>query len=240
MRRGQFTSLLYPCFPTPNLRPILLLLAPDFKADSSQGEIKWHEYIEGKWAILFSHPRDFTPVCTTELGVVARLKREWESRGVVVAALSVDSAESHRAWIKDIEEINQTQVWYPIIADEDYAVSLKYGMIDQTHISATGMPFTVRSVYFIGPDKRVKAIITYPASTGRNFNEVLRVIDSLQLTVKHQVATPADWQRGGTCVVLPTIPTDKAKEIFAAGGIQEVRPWLRLTPDPSSVAQKSE
>lgn len=208
-------------------------LAPDFTADSTSGKLKWHEYIDGKWAILFSHPRQSTPVCTTELGQVAKLKDEWAKRGVVVAAMAIDTVEDNKKWINDINEINKTKVDYPIIGDHDYQVSLLYGMVDKTHVnSQTGMPYTIRSVYFIGPDKKIKAIISYPASTGRSFKEVLRVVDSLQLAESHKVATPADWQKGDTCVVLPSVSTEEAQKIFPKG-VNVIRPWMRTTPDPS-------
>jgi len=205
--------------------------APNFDADTTEGKINFHHYIEGKWAVLFSHPRDFTPVCATELGKVARLKPEWARRNVVVAALSVDTVENHRLWINDINDISDTKVDYPIIADPDRKIALLYGMLDQTHLSETGMPFTVRSVFVIGPDKLIKMIVSYPASTGRNFDEYLRVIDSMQLTVSHKLATPADWKNGDDCVVLPAIPTEEARKLFPAG-VTEVRKWLRTTPDP--------
>jgi alkyl hydroperoxide reductase subunit AhpC len=205
--------------------------APDFEADSSEGKIRFHNFIEGKWAVLFSHPRDFTPVCASELGRVAQLKEEWVKRNVVTCGLSVDTCENHAQWIKDINEISDTKVDFPMIADPDRKISHLWGMLDATHLSETGMPFTVRSVFIIGADKLVKLILSYPASTGRNFNEILRVIDSMQLTVSHKVATPVDWKAGDDCVVLPSIPTEEARKIFPAG-VTEVRKWLRTTPDP--------
>ena len=207
--------------------------APDFTAQTQLGPIHWHDFIDQSWAILFSHPRDFTPVCTSELGRVAQLKAEFAKRNVKVAAVSVDTIEHHGEWIKDIDDINHCSVDFPLIADTDRQISYLYGMLDQTHLQDTGMPFTVRSLFVIDPSKVVKLIISYPASTGRNFDEVLRVVDSLQLAVKHQVATPADWKKGQDTVVLPTVPTDKAKELFSKG-VTVVRPWLRTTPDPSS------
>jgi len=209
-------------------------IAPDFKADSSQGEISFHKYIDGKWAILFSHPKDFTPVCTTELGRVAQLKDEWAKRNVVVLALSVDNAKNHEAWIADINEIGKTNVYYPIIADSDRKISVAYGMLDQFNITE-GMPVTVRSVFIIGPDKRIKLMLTYPASTGRNFDEILRCVDSLQLTADKKVATPSDWKRGQQCIVLTSMDTKVAAEVF--GSVTEIKPYLRWVPDPSTTAK---
>ena len=207
--------------------------APDFTAQTQLGPLHWHSYIANSWAILFSHPQDFTPVCTSELGRVAQLKAEFARRNVKVAALSVDTLEHHDEWIRDINDINQCQVDFPLIADTDRTVAIRYGMLDQSHVQKTGLPFTVRSLFVIDPQKVVKLIISYPAPTGRSFDEVLRVVDSLQLAVSHQVATPADWQRGKDTVVLPTVPTDKAKELFPKG-VNVIRPWLRTTPDPSA------
>lgn len=184
---------------------------------------------------MFSHPRDFTPVCSTELGRVAQLDAEWKKRGVRVAALSVDNNDNHIGWIKDINEISKTSVEFPIIADPDRKVSYLYGMISQNHLNDAGMPVTVRSVFIIGPDKKVKTIITYPASTGRNFDEIIRVIDSLQLSITGKpVATGADWTKGQKCLVLPNISNEDAQKLFPAG-VEVVRPWLRLVNDPSSV-----
>lgn len=206
--------------------------APDFETETSQGKMNFHQWLGDSWAILFSHPRDYTPVCTTELGRAAQLKDEFAKRNCKVVALSVDSAESHSGWIKDINEIVGCNVFFPIIADPDRRISCLYGMLNQEHLEDSGMPFTVRSVFFIGPDKKIKTIFTYPASTGRNFDEIIRVLDSLQMTVQHKVATPADWTKGKDVVVLPTIPTDEAKKLFPKG-VNEVRPYLRMTPDPS-------
>lgn len=203
-------------------------VAPNFTAQTSEGEINFHDYLEGSWGILFSHPADYTPVCTTELGTVAKYTEEFNKRNVKVLALSVDGVESHHGWIKDINETQKTTVNFPIIADEDRKVSELYDMI---HPNADSK-LTVRSVFVIGDDKKVKLIITYPASTGRNFDELLRVIDSLQLTAYHQVATPANWKHGEDVVVSPAIPTDKAKEIFTKG-VEEVKPYLRMTPQPN-------
>ena len=203
-------------------------VAPNFTAQSSEGEINLHNYLEGSWGILFSHPADYTPVCTTELGTVAKYTEEFNKRNVKVLALSVDGVESHHGWIKDINETQNTTVNFPIIADEDRKVSELYDMI---HPNADSK-LTVRSVFVIGDDKKVKLTITYPASTGRNFDELLRVIDSLQLTAYHQVATPANWKHGEDVVVSPAIPTDKAKEIFTKG-VEEIKPYLRMTPQPN-------
>jgi alkyl hydroperoxide reductase subunit AhpC len=203
-------------------------VAPNFTAQTTEGEINFHEYLEGSWGILFSHPADYTPVCTTELGTVAKYTDEFKKRNVKVMALSVDGIESHHGWIKDINETQSTSVNFPIIADEDRKVSELYDMI---HPNADSK-LTVRSVFIVGDDKKVKLIITYPASTGRNFEELLRVIDSLQLTAYHQVATPANWKPGEDVVVSPAIPTAKAKEIFTKGVI-EVKPYLRMTPQPN-------
>ena len=206
--------------------------APDFTVQTQLGPLHWHEYIHNSWAILFSHPQDFTPVCTSELGRVAQLKSEFARRNVKVAAVSVDSLQHHEEWIRDINEINQCTVDFPIVADIDRRVAILYGMLDSTHIHKSGLPFTVRSLFVIDPAKVVKLIISYPAPTGRSFDEILRVVDSLQLAVSHQVATPADWQKGKDTVVLPSVPTDKAKELFPKG-VNVIRPWLRTTPDPS-------
>jgi len=206
--------------------------APDFTADSTDGKLEWHKYINGKWAILFSHPKNYTPVCTTELGRVAQLKGEFAKRGVVVAGLSVDKVGDHKGWIADINEVNNCKLDYPLIADSDKAVSVLYGMLDPLNLNAAGLPLTVRSVFIIGPDKLVKLILTYPASTGRNFDEVLRVIDSLQLTATKKVATPVDWKQGQDCVILPVITNEEATKLFPAG-FRTLKPYLRLTPDPS-------
>ncbi|TAI49428.1 peroxiredoxin [Flagellimonas allohymeniacidonis] len=203
--------------------------APDFTAETSQGTLNFYDYLGDGWGILFSHPADFTPVCTTELGTAAKFKDEFDKRNVKMIALSVDGAASHNEWIKDINETQNTQVNFPIIADEDRKVSDLYDMI---HPNADDT-LTVRSVFIIAPDKTVKLILTYPASTGRNFYELLRVIDSLQLTAYHKVATPANWEHGEKVVVSPSIPTDEAKEMFA-GGVEEIKPYLRLTPDPTA------
>lgn len=203
-------------------------IAPDFTAESSEGQIKFHQWLGDSWAILFSHPADFTPVCTTELGSVAKFKPEFVKRGVKVIALSVDPVESHLRWIKDINETQHTVVNYPIIADPTLEVSKLYGFI---HPNASDK-FTVRSVVIIGPDKKVKLLITYPASTGRNFTEILRVIDSLQLTANYSVATPADWKQGDDVVVIPAIKTEDIAAKFPKG-FTEIKPYLRTTPQPN-------
>lgn len=202
--------------------------APDFTAESSEGSIRFHEWLGDKWGVLFSHPADFTPVCTTELGTVAKYKSEFDKRNVKVVALSVDPLDSHSSWIKDINETQHTTVNFPIIADEDRHVSELYDMI---HPNANEKA-TVRSVFVIGPDKKVKLMITYPASTGRNFDELLRVVDSLQLTAYHKVATPANWKNGDDCVIVPAVTNEQAAEQFPKG-FTEVKPYLRMTPQPN-------
>ncbi|PIB35033.1 peroxidase [Reichenbachiella sp. 5M10] len=201
--------------------------APNFTAQTTEGKINFHEWLGDGWGILFSHPADYTPVCTTELGTVAKYKAEFDKRNVKVVALSVDGLESHKGWINDINETQNTTVNFPIIADEDKKVSNLYDMI---HPNANNN-LTVRSVYIIGNDKKVKLIITYPASTGRNFDELLRVIDSLQLTAYHKVATPANWQSGEDCVVVPAVETADIPAIFPKG-YTEIKPYLRMTPQP--------
>ena len=194
---------------------------------STAGEINFHQWLGDSWGVLFSHPADYTPVCTTELGATARMKDQFEKRNVKVIALSVDGLESHRGWINDINETQNTSVNFPIIADDTRYVALLYDMI---HPRADDK-MTVRSVYVIGPDKKIKLMITYPASTGRNFNEILRVIDSLQLTTYQKLATPVNWQQGEDCVILPSISNEEATELFPKG-FEEVKPYLRLTPQP--------
>ncbi|SDE03884.1 Alkyl hydroperoxide reductase subunit AhpC (peroxiredoxin) [Pricia antarctica] len=203
--------------------------APDFTADSSMGEINLYDYLGDSWGILFSHPADFTPVCTTELGTTAQFKGEFDKRNVKMLALSVDDAASHKEWIKDINEVNGTTVNFPIIADTDRKVSDLYDMI---HPKADDT-LTVRSVFIIAPDRTVKLMLTYPASTGRNFYELLRVVDSLQLTANHKVATPANWKNGEDVVVSPSISTKDAVEMFKKG-VKEIKPYLRMTPDPTT------
>ncbi|HET9431723.1 MAG TPA: peroxiredoxin [Chitinophagaceae bacterium] len=202
--------------------------APNFKAKTTEGEIDFYEYLGNSWGILFSHPADYTPVCTTELGKTALLKDEFAKRNVKVLAVSVDPMDKHEGWIKDINETQHTTVNFPLIADEDRTVSTLYDMI-HPNASATA---TVRSLFVIGPDKLVKLIITYPASTGRNFHEVLRVIDSLQLTANHSVATPADWQQGEDVIVVPAVSTEDAIKKFPKG-VKVVKPYLRYTPQPN-------
>ena len=202
--------------------------APNFKAKTSIGEIDFYEYLGDSWGVLFSHPADYTPVCTTELGRTAQLKDEFAKRNVKVLALSVDPVDKHLGWIGDINETQKTKVDFPIIADDDRKVSTQYEFI-HPNASATA---TVRSLVVIGPDKIVKLIITYPASTGRNFNEVIRVIDSLQLTANHSVSTPADWNQGEDVIVAGTISTEDAKKKFPKG-VREIKPYLRYTPQPN-------
>ena len=202
-------------------------VAPNFRAQTTEGEIDFYDYLGEGWGILFSHPADYTPVCTTELGTTAKYKSEFDIRNVKVLALSVDALESHYGWVKDINETQNTEVNFPIIADEDKTISRLYDMI-HPNASATA---TVRSVYVIGPDKTVKLIITYPASTGRNFDELLRVIDSLQLTAYHKVATPANWKKGEDVVITPAVSSEDAKDLFPKG-FKEIKPYLRITPQP--------
>ena len=204
--------------------------APNFTAETTQGTINFHEWLGDSWGVLFSHPKDYTPVCTTELGMTARLKPEFDKRNVKVMGLSVDPLESHHGWEKDIEETQGTAVNFPMIADSDRKVSDLYDMI---HPNASDT-FTVRSVYVIGPDKKVKLMLTYPASTGRNFDEILRVIDSLQLTAQYSVATPVNWKDGDDCIIVPAVTDEQAKEKFPAGW-NAVKPYLRITPQPNKV-----
>jgi alkyl hydroperoxide reductase subunit AhpC len=204
-------------------------IAPDFEQDSTQGRIRFHEWLGQSWGILFSHPKDFTPVCTTELGRAANLRTEFEQRNVKVLAVSVDSLDSHRKWSSDIEQTQNCQLDYPILADSDRQVARLYDMI---HAEA-GDTLTVRSVFFIDPTKKVRALITYPASTGRNFQEILRVIDSLQLTDSHKVATPADWKNGDDVVILPALQDPEELVRRFPQGYQALRPYLRLTPQPN-------
>lgn len=202
--------------------------APNFTAETSEGTINFHEWLGDSWGVLFSHPADYTPVCTTELGTVAKYMDEFKKRNTKVVALSVDGVESHMDWIKDINETQHTTVNFPIIADEDKKVSELYDMI---HPNAS-MSHTVRSVFVIGPDKKIKLTLTYPASTGRNFDELLRVIDSLQLTAYHKVATPANWQNGDDCVIVPAVTNAEIPAMFPKG-YTEVKPYLRMTPQPN-------
>jgi thioredoxin-dependent peroxiredoxin len=204
--------------------------APDFTAQTTEGEIKFHDWLGDSWGVLFSHPKDFTPVCTTELGEAARLKPEFDRRNVKVIGLSVDPADSHARWADDIEETQGQKLNFPVIADSDRKVSDLYDMI---HPNASDT-FTVRSVYVVGPDKKVKLMITYPASTGRNFEEILRVIDSLQLTADYSVATPVNWKDGDDCIIVPALSDEQAREKFPAGW-KTLKPYLRVTPQPNKV-----
>lgn len=205
-------------------------IAPDFEQQSSEGTIKFHEYLGSSWGLLFSHPADFTPVCTTELGYTAKLKGEFEKRNVKVVALSVDSVESHGGWIPDILETQGTAVNFPILADLDKKVATLYDMIHPAADDKT----TVRSVFFIGPDKKIKASITYPASTGRNFDEILRVIDSLQLTAGHKVATPVNWKKGEDVIIVPALKDEAEIKQRFPEGYKAVKPYLRIVKDPSA------
>lgn len=202
--------------------------APNFEQDSSEGTINFYDYLGDSWGILFSHPADYTPVCTTELGFTAKLKDEFSKRNVKAIALSVDNAESHQGWIKDINETQNTTVNFPILADKDRKVSTLYDFI---HPNASET-LTVRSLVIIDPNKKVRLIITYPASTGRNFHEVLRVVDSLQLTDKHKVATPANWQQGEDVVIVPSLQDEAEIKQRFPKGYTTVKPYLRLTPQP--------
>ncbi|MDT8886809.1 peroxiredoxin [Aquirufa regiilacus] len=203
-------------------------IAPDFSADTTQGPINFHEWINNSWVLLFSHPADFTPVCTTELGKTALLAGDFAKRGVKAIAISVDDLESHNKWVPDIEEINNVKLNFPIIADPEKKVALLYDMI---HPNASEKA-TVRSVFIIGPDKKIKLTLTYPASTGRNFTEILRVIDSLQLTANYQVATPADWKNGEDVIITPAVSNEDAVTKFPKG-FTTIKPYLRKTPQPN-------
>lgn len=200
--------------------------APDFTADTTEGTLRFHEYLGSSWGVLFSHPKDFTPVCTTELGQVAKLKPEFEKRNVKVLGLSVDPIDDHKRWAGDIEETQGTALNFPLIADSDRKISEAYDMI---HPNADNT-LTVRSVFIIGPDKKVKLTLTYPASTGRNFEEILRVIDSLQLTAKHSVATPVNWKHGEDVIIVPSLSDEEAKKRFPSW--TTVKPYLRITKQP--------
>lgn len=201
--------------------------APDFTAQTTEGEINFHQWLGNSWGVLFSHPADFTPVCTTELGAVAKLKEEFAKRNVKVLAVSVDPLPSHHGWIKDINETQACTMNFPIIADPDRKVSMAYDMIHPNADSTA----TVRSVFIIGPDKKVKLTLTYPASTGRNFLEILRVIDSLQLTAERKLATPANWNHGDDCIVVPAVSDADAEKMFPKG-VRKIKPYLRYTPQP--------
>ena len=201
--------------------------APDFEAETTEGPIRFHDYIDGKWAVLFSHPKNFTPVCTTELGYTSKLKDEFDKRGVKVIGLSVDQLTDHDKWAKDIEDTQGAALNFPLIADHDRKVALLYDMI---HPNASDT-MTVRTVFVIGPDKKVKMSLNYPASTGRNFDEILRVIDSLQLTAQHKVATPVNWKHGEDVIIVPAVSDEDARKQFPDGW-NAVRPYLRIVPQP--------
>ncbi|MDQ1097499.1 MULTISPECIES: peroxiredoxin [Chryseobacterium] len=203
--------------------------APDFQAETSSGPIRFHEFLGDSWGILFSHPADYTPVCTTELGYTSKLKSEFDKRGTKVIALSVDGVEDHQNWIKDINETQETDVQFPIIADKDRKVSELYDFI-HPNASATA---TVRSLLIIDPQKKVRLIITYPASTGRNFDEILRVLDSLQLVDSHKIATPVNWKDGDDVIIPPAVSTEDARVLFPKG-VKEIKPYLRYTPQPNT------
>ena len=202
--------------------------APDFTAETTEGTVRFHEWLGDGWGILFSHPADYTPVCTTELGAVAKLKAEFEKRNVKVIGVSVDPLDSHHGWVSDINETQNTTMNFPLIADPDKSVASMYDMIHPNEDDKA----TVRSVFVIGPDKKVKLTLTYPASTGRNFAEILRVIDSLQLTAYHQVATPVNWEDGEDCIIVPAVTDDEATEKFPRG-FTTIKPYLRYTPQPN-------
>ncbi|KAK9909512.1 hypothetical protein WJX75_003362 [Coccomyxa subellipsoidea] len=217
---------------------LLTEIVPDFEADTSLGHIKFHDYIDGSWAILFSHPADYTPVCTTELGEVGKLQGEFAKRGVKLLALSCDDVESHKGWIKDIEAYTpKSLVNYPIIADPNRDIATLYGMLDPDEKDKAGIPLTARAVFIVGPDKRLKLSILYPATTGRNFSEILRVIDSLQLTAKHSVATPVDWYHGDKVMVVPTLSDEQATAKFPKGfekaSLPSGKGYIRTTPQPN-------
>jgi alkyl hydroperoxide reductase subunit AhpC len=210
--------------------------APDFKAETTEGTIQFHEWIGDKWAMLFSHPKDFTPVCTTELGYVAKLKPEFDKRNVKVIGLSVDSVDDHKRWSKDIEETQGSAVNYPMIGDPELEVAKLYDMLPaETSGAASGRSaadnFTVRNVYIIGPDKKIRLMITYPMTTGRNFEEILRVIDSIQLTTAHKVATPANWKPGEDCIIVPSVSDEEAKTKYPQGW-KTLKPYLRMVQQP--------
>ena len=211
--------------------------APDFKAKTSEGDISFHDWIGNGWAVLFSHPKDFTPVCTTELGSLAKMKSEFEKRNVKVMGLSVDPVEDHIKWLDDIKDVTGIKPNYPIIADEKLEVAKLYNMLPTSlTASAKGRTAvdnqTVRTVFVVGPDKKIKLFLTYPMATGRNFHELLRVIDSMQLTAKHKVATPADWKKGEEVIIVPAVKEEEAKKLFP-GGWKTLKSYLRKVPDPS-------
>lgn len=211
--------------------------APDFEAETTEGKINFHDWIGDSWAVLFSHPKDFTPICTTELGYMANAKPAFDERGVKIIGLSVDPLDRHEDWAKDIEETQGTAPNYPLISDADFAISKAYGMLpaevegDPTERTPADNQ-TVRNVFVIGPDKKVKLILVYPMTTGRNFDEVLRVIDSLQLTARHKVATPANWKSGDDVIIAGSVNNEQAREIF--GEWEEPKPYIRIVPDPTA------
>jgi alkyl hydroperoxide reductase subunit AhpC len=214
--------------------------APDFEADTTQGRIRFHDWIDDSWAILFSHPKDFTPVCTTELGYMAKIEPDFKSRNVKIIGLSVDPIDKHEEWASDIKETQGAAPNYPIIGDSDFEVSKLYGMLpaDVSGDAADRTPAdnqTVRNVFVIGPDKKIRLILVYPMTTGRNFDEVLRVIDSLQLTAEHKVATPAQWQHGDDVIIAGSVTNDQAREIYPEGW-EEPRPYIRIVPQPEKVS----
>eukprot|EP00252_Welwitschia_mirabilis_P016076 TRINITY_DN35563_c0_g1_i1.p1 TRINITY_DN35563_c0_g1~~TRINITY_DN35563_c0_g1_i1.p1 ORF type:complete len:223 (+),score=24.58 TRINITY_DN35563_c0_g1_i1:112-780(+) len=215
-------------------------LVPDFTAESTHGLINLYDYIQNSWVILFSHPNDFTPVCTTELAAVAKLMPEFQKKGVKVLALSCNDVASHKAWIRDIESLtlDGCSVTYPIVADPGRSIAVSYGMLDPDEKDSQGTPLTARAVFIIGPDKRLKLSILYPATTGRNFAEILRVLDSLQLTANYKVATPSDWKQGEDCMVLPNLSNSEAQQVFPKGfkmvPLPSGKDYLRLTPQPDS------
>jgi alkyl hydroperoxide reductase subunit AhpC len=211
--------------------------APDFTAETTEGTIRFHEWIGDSWAVLFSHPKDFTPICTTELGRMAKLKPEFDKRGVKIIGLSVDAVDNHAKWADDIEETQGARPNYPMIADTDLSISKAYGMLpadapDNCDGRTAADNQTVRNVFVVGPDKKVKLVLVYPMTTGRNFDEVLRVVDSLQLTAKHRVATPVDWKPGEDVVIAGSVSNDEAKQIF--GDWKEPKPYIRIVPDPTA------
>ena len=212
-------------------------VAPDFTVNTTKGEISFHDWIGDGWAILFSHPKDFTPVCTTELGSLAKLEPEFAKRNVKVMGLSVDSVDDHNKWLKDIEDVTETRPGYPIVADSELKIAKLYNMLPTSlEGGSEGRTAvdnqTVRTVFIIGPDKKIKLFLTYPMATGRNFNELLRAIDSMQLTAKHKVATPADWKKGDEVIIVPAVKDEEAKKLFP-GGWKTIKPYLRKVPDPS-------
>ncbi len=204
-------------------------IAPDFEAESSVGKLNFHQWVGGSWCILFSHPKDFTPVCTTELGYMARIKPEFDARNVKILGVSVDAVESHKGWIKDIEETQSATVTYPIIADQQRKVANLYGMMHPAHDEV----YTVRTVFVIDPNKKIRLMITYPQTCGRNFDEILRVVDSLQLTDRFSVATPVNWKKGQDVIIVPSLSDEDAKKKFPKGW-KALKPYLRITPNPAT------